>query len=184
MNYDAELSRKGSGTRIGTVAVSSRTRGILLCLSTSGFLACLLAYVYSFFGSSVDVVLRLGVVLGIGAAGLVTHIYIHENPAMRDPLGGITRNMPGWVALVAKCLALVAAAHLVWSIFRSGPGAPGVVNGQYALVNRGRVLKLLSQSEYTAFKQDELRVFATMLLSFYFVPMMYWSYRKPKTETR
>jgi len=65
----------------------------------------------------------------------------------------------------------------------AGLGVPAIVDGQYVLDSRGRILKALTQAEYFTLKEGELRASASMMIYFYFVPMMYWWYRRNHQQT-
>jgi len=73
---------------------------------------------------------------------------------------------------------LVALAHFVWCVVHYGWGAPEIVDGQYVLDSRGRILKVLTQAEYLKLRAVGARAIATILIYFYFTPMMYWWFRR------
>jgi hypothetical protein len=108
-------------------------------------------------------------------------IYVLEYPASKTlsfPWKGLTRGMPGWVAPCSQILSLIAIAHIVWFAVRAGLGVPAIVNGQYVLDKQGRILKVLTQAEYLTLRKAALRTLATMMISFYFLPMNYWWFRR------
>jgi len=112
---------------------------------------------------------------------LLVPMYVLEYPLSRAPSfcwRGFARGMPSWVAPCSWLLSLIALAHLVWLAVQNGPGVPEIVNGRYVLDSRGRILRVLTQAEYLALTEAELRAFTTVLISFYFVTMMYWWYRR------
>lgn len=150
-------------------------------LSFLGFAASIIAYVESFSGSSSESVFRWWIVLIPGMIGLFIPLYVREYPSSRAPLfflTGFAREMPEWVAPCAKALAVIGLIHLIWFAAHSGLGAPSIEDGQYVLSSRSHVLKVLSRAEYMALRGDELRAFASMTAAFYFVPMMYWWFRR------
>jgi hypothetical protein len=153
----------------------------LAFLSACGIAACIFAYIYSFFGAPVDTILPWVIPLILGWMVLFATIYAIEYPASRTPSfswKGFARGMPSWVAPCSWILSLIAIANLVWFAMHSGLGVPAIVDGQYVLDSRGRILKVLTHAEYITLKEAELRAFATMMIFFYFVPMLYWWYRR------
>jgi len=161
--------------------MSAITYRALAVASAFGVAASLLGYVVSFLGTPVDVVLPLWIPLCLGMIALFVPIYVLEFPASKSATffwKGFARSMPRWVAPCARLLTLLGLAHLVWYFIHGGLGAPAIIDGQYVLDNRGRVLRVLTRSEYLMLKDDELRAFASMTLSFYFVPMTYWWFHR------
>ena len=158
------------------------TRKFLAVLSACVIAAGILAYVYSFFGALVDRILLWGALLLIpGWMALLLPMYVLEYPLSRAPSfcwKGFARGMPSWVAPCSWLLSLIAIAHLVWLAVQNGWGVPEIVNGQYVLESRGRILKVLTQAEYLVLTEAELRAFTTMMIYFYFVTMMYWWFRR------
>jgi len=158
------------------------TRKFLAVLSACVIAAGILAYVDSFFGAPVDRILLWGALLLIpGWMALLLPMYVLEYPLSRAPSfcwKGFARGMPSWVAPCSWLLSLIAIAHLVWLAVQNGWGVPEIVNGQYVLESRGRILKVLTQAEYLALTEAELRAFTTMMIYFYFVTMMYWWFRR------
>jgi len=154
-------------------------------LSACAIPACTLAYIYSFFAVQVDTILPWVIPLFLCSMALNARIYFLEYPASRTfsfPLKGFARGMPSWVAPCSWVLSLITVVHLVWFIVQSWPGAPAIVDGQYVLDDHGRILKVLTQAEYLTLSGAALRAFATMMISFYFVPMMYWWFRQSNQQ--
>jgi hypothetical protein len=86
--------------------------------------------------------------------------------------------MPNWVVPTFRLMSLIAVAHFLWYVVRYGPGTPSIVDGQYVLDMRGRIPKVLTQTEYTTLRAAAGRALAALTISFYFVPMAYWWYRR------
>jgi hypothetical protein len=167
--------------------MTTSVRRFLALLSACVIAACIVAYVYSFFGASVDRVLPWAVLLFLGWVALFLPIYAIEYPASRSfsfAWSGFSRGMPGWVVLCAKVLLLNATVHLLWSAALNGPGVPAIVDRQYVLDNHGRILKVLTQGEYLALRGATLRVLASLMIYFYFLPMVYWWFRRYDRQVR
>ena len=153
----------------------------LAVLSACAMGASILSYMYSFFGAPVDEILLWECLLLIPWMALIVPIYVLEYPLSRAPSfswKGFARGMPSWVAPCSWLLSVIFVAHLVLLAVLNGPGVPDIVNGQHVLRSRGRILKLLTQAEYLALMEAELRAITTLMISFYFVPMMYWWFRR------
>lgn len=167
------------------MTVSSSKRNLLAFLSACGMAVGILAYGESFDGIPAGNILPWIGLLCIGMIALFAPIYALEHPASRSLFffyKGFARGMPNWVAPCEWVLALVALAHFVWFGIHSGFGVPAIKEGQYVLEARGQVLKALSQAEYLTLRGSEVRMFAAMMISFYFVPMMYWWFSRGRKK--
>ena len=154
----------------------------------AGFAACaialsLFAYIYSFFGAPVDKILPWSLILFFELMALTVPIHIIEYPASKAwkwnwTLKEWARGMPRWVTPCSWLLQLVFLVHFIWSAVQTGPGVPDIVDGQYVLGSHGRILKILTPVEYLRLREDEMRLLATVMISLYFYPMMYWWFRQ------
>ena len=161
--------------------VSSNTRRVFASLSMCGFAASMLAYILSFFGVPAERVYPWMGLLCAGMMLLFVPVYILEYPNSRSPTffyKEFANGMPKWVTPCEWILALIALMQIIWFALHSGLGVPAFQDGQYVIESRGQVLKVISDAEYLALKGAGLRMFAAMLVSLYFVPMMYWSFRR------
>jgi hypothetical protein len=156
------------------------TRGLLAFLSACGFAASILAFIATFSAVLVDTIFPWLVPLLLGWILLFIPMYTLEYPASRAPtfFWTFARGMPSWVAPCGTALSLIGVAHLVWFGVHSGWGVPAIQDGQYVLGSRGRILKVLTQAEYLTLRAAGLRACATVMMSFYFAPMMYWWFRR------
>jgi hypothetical protein len=172
------------------MAVGPNLRGFFAFLSACGFAASIVAYVESFSESRANAVFQWWIVLVLGCMALFAPIYVLEYPTSRAPtfsLKGFAHGMPSWVAPCSWLLSLIAIAHLAWFAVHAGWGVPEMQDGQYVLRVRGQILKVLTQSEYFKLRAAGARMFAAGMISFYFIPMMYWWFRrgtKERTEGR
>jgi|SRR5580658_5915536 hypothetical protein len=166
-----------SGFKLWSMASLHRLFAIL---SVCGFAASILIYITSFSGVLVDRVFPLFVPLLLGWMVLLIPMYALEYPASRTPsfIWKFARGMPNWVAPLGAALSVIGVAHLVWFGVHCGVGVPAIVDGQYVLDSRGRILKVLTQAEYLTLRAAGLRASATIMLSFYFAPMAYWWFRR------
>ncbi len=160
-------------------------RRFLASLSACGIATSLIAYIESFSATRVDSTFRWSIILIPGWMALFIPIYALEYPASRAPSfswKGFARGMPSWVVLCSRLLFLIAIGHLAWFAVHSGWGVPTIRDGQYVLIARGRVLKILTEAEYLKLAAAGARTFAAMMIAFYFVPMVYWWFRRKPAE--
>lgn len=155
---------------------------VAVILSALGFGACIFGYVASFSGPLVDRIspgfiplLIMLIFLALPMWALEYHGGWEWNPF---PWKKFARGMPTWVAPCGLGLSLVTVAHIAWFAFHSGMGTPAILDGQYVLDSRGHILKILTQSEYFALSGAFVRGGATLMASFYYVPMTYWWFRR------
>ncbi len=163
------------------MSISSNTRKVFASLSMCGFAASMLAYILSFFGVPTERVYPWMGLLCAGMMLLFVPVYILEYPSSRSPTffyKEFANGMPKWVAPCEWILALIALMQIFWFAFHSGLGVTAFQDGQYVIESRGQVLKVISEAEYLTLKGAGLRMFAAMLVSLYFVPMTYWSFRR------
>lgn len=156
-------------------------RRFLSILSACVVAASILAYLCSFFGAPVDMIMPWFIPVFLGWMVLLVHIWAIEYPASRKPSfawKGFARGMPNWVAPLSWILQLFFIANFVWLAVHFGMGAPAIMDGQYVLDSHGQILKVLTHAEYFTLKEVELRTFAALMVFFYFVPMTYWWYRR------
>ncbi len=155
-------------------------RWLLAILAGCGLALSVFAYIASFSGAQVDRIFPWFVPLVLVWVALFLPMYVLEYPASRSPtfFWKFARGMPRWVAPCGAALSLIGVAHVVWFGLHSGLGAPAIRDGQYVLAARGRILKVLTQAEYLTLSAAVLRAFATMVVSFYYAPMMYWWFRR------
>jgi len=57
-------------------------------------------------------------------------------------------------------------------------GVPEVQDGQYVLISHGHILKVLTQAEFVKLRAAGARMFASVMILFYFMPVMYWWFRR------
>jgi hypothetical protein len=159
-------------------------RGVFVFLSACGFAMSIFAYVGSFSGTLVDTLFPWFVPLLIGWIVLFIPMYALEYPESRAPtfFWKFTGGVPSWVAPCGIALSLIGVAHLIWFGVHSGLGVPAILDGQYVIDNRGRILKVLTQAEYLTLRAAGLRAGATIMISFYFAPMTYWWFRRSRKQ--
>jgi hypothetical protein len=166
-------------------------RKFLAGLSAVGIAVSIVAYIESLSGTTVDDMLPWVIVLLIGAVAIQISTFVLkrssvlERSSLKDRVffwRRFARGMPRWVGIFVKLLWVIVLAHFVWFFIESHGGVPVIQDGQWILSNRGRIVKVLTQTEYLTLKADELRVFAIGMITYYLVPMMYWWFPRNHQE--
>ena len=163
-----------------------RIRGLLVLLSASCMAISISAYVYSFCGTSVEGIIGCGPLVFLFAVALSAPIYAREYPSSRAPdffVYGFARKMPGWVSAWLAALLVFVVSHFVFCIMQYGGGVPSMLDGQYVINSPGHILKTLTVEQHLAFKELELRLLASMMLYFSFVPMTYWYFSRDSYQS-
>lgn len=163
------------------VTMRPTTRSLFALFSLCGMLLSILGYLLSLIGRLVDTIFPLMVPLVIGGLALAVCMLDSEHSSTGKwtySWRQITQGMPRWANRCYVSLQLIAAAHFVWTAFRYGLGAPAIINGEYVLDSRGRILRVLSQTEYMTLRGIGLRTVAAIMVCLYFVPLTYWGGRR------
>lgn len=156
-------------------------RRLLAFLAAVGFVSCGAVYVDSYFGLNMDAIWPGAMVLHIGAIALLapmsateyrsgtgTAVFGRQFLRAKPKLAGSVLKLLGWLALV----------HFIVFLIQSHAAARSVVNDQYVLNDHGRILRVLTRTEYVRLKGAELRLFASGWLFFYFVAWVHWWFPK------
>ena len=161
-------------------------RRFFAALSVSGIAATFLIYIQSLSGATIDEMLLWVIVLGVGAIALQIPITVIERSSLRDRTffwEGFARGKPIWVVYCVKLFWLIAIAHFIWFFVQSDAAVPIIKDGQYVLSSRGRIRRVLMQTEYFTLKSDELRVFAALMVACYLMPAMYWCFPRNNRQS-
>ncbi len=153
-------------------------------LSACGLVASAFVYVESFYLPNIENMNRLLIRIGIGLV-LITIPMLAFEPSLltrTDFLKKFTRDMPSWVRPYLILLGLVVVAHIAWPLVQNGGGVPVLKDGQYLLNDHGRILKMLTETEYLTLKEDDVRLHAVMLIAGYSMPMFYWWFPRSDRE--
>jgi hypothetical protein len=146
-------------------------RWFLAIVAASGFAGSILVYVQSFRGATMSSIILLLTVLGTGVVALTVVMYVAEYPSSTQRgfwLGGFARGIPAQSARWAMiAFWLVVFGHFLWFAVKNDFGVPDFSAGQYALVDRGRIVKVLSEVEYQHAQSESLRVLAICLIECY-----------------
>jgi len=156
-------------------------RWFLAIVTASGFAGSILIYVASFRGATESSLFPVLIVLGFGAAASTVVMCVAEYPSSTQRafwMGGFARGIPVRIARWATiALWLVVLGHFLWFSVKDHFGIPDFRAGQYVLVDRGRIVKTLTEAEYLQVESEELRLFAIIMIDCY-VTTVYWSFQK------
>ena len=156
-------------------------RGILTLISVCGLLFSILAYTLSFSRGLVDAIFPWIIPLLFGLICVILLLITLEYPSLKrpnSPLQAFSLRLPNWTLRYAAILFLIFLAHLLWVAIQSASGVAGIVDGKYVLESNGRVFEVISQAQYLARRAVALRASASFMVCFYFVPAVYWWFRK------
>jgi hypothetical protein len=117
------------------------------------------------------------IVIASGVIALHIPIAIIERNSLQNRtffMKEFARGMPRWVVPCVVSCGLFAVAHFVWFVIESRGASPTVENGQYLLNSHGRIIGILTQTQFKMLKSLELRGFAALMISCYLFAASYW----------
>ena len=150
-------------------------------------IVCALAYVNSFLATPTESMFSWSIVLFAGIFANIVAVYAVEWPrldGLRLTRGQLMRDMPRWVNWWEIALAIMLVAHFLWMVREAGLGVPAIVDGQYVVESRGRILEVITESDYIHLKCIEFRIGAVLFLAIYFSLTMYWWFHKSRKGLR
>src|SRR5579862_1301124 len=115
--------------------------------ATAGIVVSVLLYLASFRGHTVDTLWACIAVLIVGAVASSAMVYIVEYPESKARhffINGFAKGMPKWTAALVSFFWLLFATHLGLFAMKSGLAYPALRNGQYALVDRGQIVRIIT----------------------------------------
>jgi len=137
----------------------------------------LAVYAASFLGLTLDRMGDWGFALTIGTFAFMIPMILIEYPSVRERTFfwvGFSKGRPNWTRPAITFLGAFFFVHFVLFLVLSHGAAPQIVEGNFVLNNHGRIIKELTKARYLSLKGDELRIFATGWIYFYFIAVMYW----------
>jgi hypothetical protein len=152
-------------------------RRLLAVAAMFGLTASLIIYVISFLGFTMEKLGWWAVVLHVGVLAIFTPLAITENSALKERAFFWTifgSSKPAWVLRSIQIVGCAALVHFVLFMVWAHSSSPQILNGQFVLNDHGTIRQVLTGHEYLKRKADELRLFATGWIFFYFSGAMYW----------
>lgn len=95
----------------------------------------------------------------------------------------IRASFPDWVIVMGIAIFAYAIINFFLFMVATEWGSPSIRNGKYILHSHGKLIRELTQAEYSSFKANEVRGFSGHWLIFYFVPFAYFMFRKESTRS-
>ena len=85
---------------------------------------------------------------------------------------------PAWVVALGIVIFAYAALNFLLFILATDGGSPSIKDGKFILQSHGQFIRELSSAEYATCKANEVRGFSGHWLAFYFVPFVYFIFRR------
>ncbi len=153
----------------------------LAYLALIGFVLSLLVHLCALAG--MDVATAVPAVFGLHVAMFAVFIpfvlSINKRFGRRARLSELAQLLPRWVRVLMFLLFAYVIVNFFLFLAATGGGSPSQQeNGQFILQYQGKLIRVLTAQEYTAFKANEVRGFSGHWLLFYFVPFAYFFFAK------
>ena len=158
-----------------------RLRLPLAALALAGLLAAVFVHVAALRG--VDVTQAhpalWGLHVGIFVVFLPFVTMLKRTFNRQSRLADMKAVFPSW--LLACCFALMVyvGVNFALALVALGGGSPAVRDGQYVLQDHGRLVRVITATEYEAARAQEARLFSGHWIFFYFVPFAFFVYGNP-----
>jgi hypothetical protein len=156
--------------------LTRNVRIFLAFLSMCGFVSCIAAYFESFVKSDLSTAFAwFMIILVLAAMVLVAPICFLEDlgyrlPFLWKPLPG----MPSWVHRCSSLFSFVVLGHFAWVVVHAIGAKAEIGGGQDVWSADGQADHITPPAA---------RVFATVMISIYFVSMTYWWFRRDAGRT-
>ena len=166
--------------------LTTTMRRVLAVLAATGVAAAVILYVDGISGTTTDERSHWVAALVVGAILINIPMFVLEPASVKDRTfywQGFGRGLPRWAVPLIKMCWVIVLAHGAWFFVKGSGGVPLIQDGQFILGSHGRIVRVLTQSEYLSMKADELRLYAVLMFACYLAPMMYWWFpRKRQTD--
>ena len=153
-------------------------RRILTIFAAAGLAASAVVYFATFAGLTLNGANFLfAFALHVGVFALFAPMCWVEREAIKDHeffMKGFAAGKPTWAVPTVQFLGAFAVANFVLFLILSRASSPEILHGQFVLNNHGTITKVLTESEYSRLKADELRLFASGWVFFYSAGAIYW----------
>jgi hypothetical protein len=152
-------------------------RRFFALLAAPGLFASAIVYAGSFIGVTLDRMRVCAFILHIGIFVFLVPMVLIERSVKNERKFLRARfrvRGPAWTRSVSGFLGAFLLLHFVLFLIFSHGAAPEIVDGRFVLSNHGAIVRELTEAQYQSLKGDELRLFATGWLFFYFQAVIYW----------
>lgn len=141
-----------------------------------GFILALMVHVSALLG--VDMAARFHGVWLLQAViffVFIPFVFITRRDFGTQPsLMQISAALPRWVVAMGLIILVYAIVNFLIFMVGTEGGSPTIRDGQYLLLEHGKLIRELTASEYRALQTNEVRGFSGHWLVFFFVPAAYF----------
>jgi hypothetical protein len=148
-------------------------------ISLLGFSLSLVAHVFALNG--VDIESEVPALWALHVGVFVVFIpMVVQLRRMQDKGEGmaIFRGIPTWAGGALVLLIPYVLVNFISSIGSGFEGSPAILDGQYVLQYKGKLVRVITESEYRAHLADVLRGFSGHWLLFYYLPLTHFLLRR------
>jgi hypothetical protein len=85
------------------------------------------------------------------------------------------------VIMLGKIILFYVVINFILFMIQSEGASPSILNGKFALTNHGKLVREITENEYHLFQARVLRGFSGHWLMFYFIPLVFFLFRKKRT---
>ncbi len=152
-------------------------RALMGVLSALGLGASVYAYAGSYSRLTMNTLPLWAIGLHVGTIALILPIVAVEHSALRERgffWHKFASGRPKWIVPTMQILGVFFFVHFLVFLIQSHVAGPGIKNGEYVLESHGRIVRVITESEYLKLKAAELRFFATGWMFFYFTSSVCW----------
>lgn len=154
---------------------------ILALVSLSGLLLSLAAHLAALSGIDVAAkvpavwALHVGIFVVFGPFILASRKVLGLRPGYAQ----MRELFPPWIVALGTMLFVYVIVNFVLFLLATQGGNPAIHDGKFVLQEHGRLVREITQAEYTAFRANEVRGFSGHWLLFYFIPFAYFGFARP-----
>ena len=150
--------------------------------------------VFAFLGLILSLAVHVSALLGIDVSAKIPFVWLlHIGVflvfvpfvfASRKVLGDkptlshIRTLLPSWVVAVGAFIVVYAMVNFLLFFLRTQGGNAAIQDGHFVLLEHGRLIRELSESEYTSFRVNHVRGFSGHWLALYYMPFAYFMFSK------
>lgn len=146
----------------------------------AGFVVALLVHLAALFG--LDFIGETPAVFALHVLMFVPFfpcaIAINKQFGHRAKLREIAATLPKWAVRTMILLMIYASLNFILFIRATDGGSPSERDGQLVLQQKGKLIRVINEAEYRAYKTNEIRGMSGHWLLFYFMPFAYFRFGK------
>lgn len=153
----------------------------LYYLAASGFVAALFVHLLTVLGVNYfaehNATFVLHFLIFIPFIGMIIHSREGSSTAGKTAyFKGLLNGIPKPMKALAISVFIYAGINFMYSVTLLSEGSPVIQDGNLVLLDHGRYVRELSESEFFELKRAGLRAFSGHWLVFFLVPALYFRY--------